>query len=133
MSPAVSRVPAGRRWIDVPCASYAQPLAGTTCGASSRCTRCVSTAFDGSSIAAAVRRLVHHLVIAFAQVNRLEDVEVERVLDHAARVARRELEIDDHGILRIVRVDLAVRLADKLFVLPDALERVAAEGRRLLV
>ena len=57
---------------------------------------------------------------ALAQVDRLQDVEVERVLDLAARIPRRELDVDDDGVLRIGGIDLAERLADDLFVLPDA-------------
>src|SRR5207248_11371953 len=67
------------------------------------------------------------------QIDRLEDVEVEGVFDLAARVARRELDVHDRGVLRIVGVELAVRLAGQLFVLADVLEDVAAEGRRLLL
>ena len=80
---------------------------------------------------AAVRRLVHHLVRAFAQVDRLEDVEVECVLDVAANVPRRQQDVDDDGILRIRGIDFAECLADDLLVLTDARPRVAAEGRRL--
>ena len=46
-----SRAGGRARW-PCPSALYAQPVAGTTCGASSRCTRCVSVAFDWSSVAA---------------------------------------------------------------------------------
>jgi len=71
-------------------------------------------------------------VIALAQVDRLQDVEVECVIDFAAGVPRRQLDVDDHGVFRIVRIELAVGLADELFVLADAGEGMAAEGRRLL-
>jgi hypothetical protein len=69
-------------------------------------------------------------VIAFAQIDRLQDVEVECIFDFAACVARGQLDVDDHSVFRIVRIKLAVRLADELFVLTDAGEGVAAEGRR---
>src|SRR5213078_308009 len=71
-------------------------------------------------LAAAVRRLVHHLVGALAQIDRLQHVEVERVLDVAPGVPRRQRDVDDDRVLRIVRLHLAERLADDLFVLPDA-------------
>ncbi len=80
--------------------------------------------------AAAVRRLVHHLVRAATEVDRLEDVEVERVLDLAAGVPRRELDVHDHGVLRVEGIDLAERLADDLLVLSDARPRIAAKRRR---
>jgi hypothetical protein len=49
----------------------------------------------------------------------------------AARVARRELDVDDHPVLPVVRVDLAIGGSDDAFVLADARPGVAAEGRRL--
>jgi hypothetical protein len=70
-------------------------------------------------------------VIAFAQVDRLQDVEIERVLDLPIRVLWRELKIDDDGILGVLGIELAECFADDLFVRPDALEGVSAEGRRL--
>ena len=85
----------------------------------------------GPRLAAAIRRLVHHLVRALAQVDRFQDVEVERVLDVAAGILRRELDVDDDGVLRIGRVDLAEGFAGDLLVLPDAGPRVTAKRRRL--
>jgi hypothetical protein len=70
-------------------------------------------------------------VCALLQVDRLQDVEVERVLDLAPSIARREREIDDDGVLRVKRVDLAVGLAGELLVLANAGPGVAAKGRRL--
>jgi hypothetical protein len=61
----------------------------------------------------------------------LQDVEVERVLDVAARsslTGLRQVKVDDHPVAAIVRIDFAVRDADDLFVLPDAGKRVAAKG-----
>src|SRR6185503_4063333 len=82
-------------------------------------------------LAAAIGRLVHHLVRALLELDRLQDVEVELVLDVAARVARRELEVDDDAILPVVGIDFAVRDADQLLVLADARPRITAERRRL--
>src|SRR6267154_6882212 len=79
-------------------------------------------------LAAAVGRLVHHLARAFLEIDRLEDVEVEGVFDVAARVARREFDVDDVAVLAVVRVDLAERRADDLLVLADARPRESAEG-----
>src|SRR3979411_682656 len=80
---------------------------------------------------AAVRRLIHHLVGALAQVARLEDVEVKRVLDVSVGVPRRELKIDDPCVLLVERIDFGESLAGELLVLPDVRPGVAAEGRRL--
>jgi hypothetical protein len=76
---------------------------------------------------AAIRRLVHDLVIAFVQVDRLQDVEVKRVFDLPIGVLWRELDVDNHGILGVVRIELAERFADNLFVGPDSLEGVTAK------
>jgi hypothetical protein len=70
-------------------------------------------------------------VIAFAQVDRLQDVEIKRILDLPVGVLWRELYIEDRGILRVVRIELAEGLADDLFVGADALEGLTAERRRL--
>src|SRR5262249_28414702 len=82
-------------------------------------------------LAAAVRGLVHHSVAALREVDRLEDVEVERILDVAASVRRREPDVDDDRVLVVVRIELAERLADDALVLPHAWPGIAAEGRRL--
>ena len=83
-------------------------------------------------LAAAIGRLVHHLVRALGEIDRLQDVEVERVLDVAVGVARRELDVGDAAVLGIGRADFAVGLARDLLVLADAGPRVAAERRRLV-
>src|SRR5262249_58961887 len=82
-------------------------------------------------LAATIRRLVHHLVGALAQVDRLQDVEVEGVPDGTVRVPLREPDVHDHGVLRVVGIHLAERLAGNLFVLPDAGPREAAKRWRL--
>jgi len=61
-------------------------------------------------------------VRALGQIERLQDVEIVRVLDVAVRVRRREPDVRDDGILRIVRIDLALRIAGDDFVLADARE-----------
>jgi hypothetical protein len=67
---------------------------------------------------------------ALGQIDRLEDVEIEGVLDVPAGVARRQPDVHDYGILRVARVHLAERLTNDLLVLPDAGPRVATERRR---
>jgi hypothetical protein len=56
-------------------------------------------------------------------------VDVGRVLDHAARIARREREVLDRRVEGVGRVDFAVGLADEALVLADCIESGAAEGR----
>ena len=84
------------------------------------------------SLVAAVGRLVHHLVVALAQVNRLEDVEGERILDVAVGVRRREANVGDDRVLGIGGIHFAVGHADEFFVLSDARPHVAAKGGRFL-
>ena len=78
-------------------------------------------------LCSAVDRVVHHLVVALARIDRLQDVERMRILDLAGGVARRELDIDDDRILGVVRIEFAVRHADELFVLANDL---ATSSRR---
>ena len=59
-------------------------------------------------------------MVALAQVDRLQDVEVERILDLPVPVARRKLDVDDDIILGVARVELAERFAGDLLVLSDA-------------
>ena len=82
-------------------------------------------------LAAAVRRLVHHFVRALGKIDRLQDVEVEGVLDVASGVSGRKLDVDDDSVLPVTRVDFTVRRADHLLVLTDLRPRVTAERRRL--
>ena len=83
-------------------------------------------------LAAAIRRLVHHLVRAAAEIDRFENVEVERILDASTRVPRRQREIDDDRVAGDVGVELAEGLPDDLFVLAHGRKCVSAERRRFL-
>ena len=88
-------------------------------------------------LVAAVVDLDEQLVVAVAQIDRLQDVDVHRVLDVAARVARRELDVGDDPVASVVRVDFAVGLAAQLLVGAGGPERARhardriLEGRRL--
>ena len=53
------------------------------------------------------------------------------VLDHPSRVAGREVDVRDHVVPRIGRVDFAKRTQPQFLVGPDLAERYALEGRRL--
>jgi hypothetical protein len=50
---------------------------------------------------------------------RVEDVEVGRILDHPAGVARRLVEVDDYRIERAFRIEFAAEAADHLPIGPD--------------
>ncbi len=79
-------------------------------------------------LAAAIGRLVHHLMIALAEVDRLEDVEVVGVLDVAVLIPRGQRDVRDDRILRVRRIYLALCDPDDELVLTDERERMAAEG-----
>src|SRR5262249_16751738 len=79
---------------------------------------------------AAVRYIVQKRPFAAPHVDGLCNCKIHRVLDHAARVARRQFDVRDNLIQGIFRIHLAVRNPDELFVLPDIAERGAPEGRR---
>ena len=51
----------------------------------------------------AVVDVEEHAVIAAGRVDRSQDVDVGRILDHAADISRREREIGDHPIAAVVR------------------------------
>jgi hypothetical protein len=70
-------------------------------------------------------------VVPSGGIDRPQDEDAGIVLDHPARVARREAEIGDVAVLRIPRIDLAERAPDQLLVGADVAERRASERRRL--
>src|SRR5262249_12506559 len=61
----------------------------------------------------------------------LQDEDVHRILDHPVRVAGSKLDVGDHPVAPVVRVELAARSASQLLVLPDRAEAQAAERGRL--
>ena len=70
-------------------------------------------------------------MITAALVDRLQDRDIGRIFDLAARIARRQLDILDNLVQRIARIDLAISGAIDLFVLSDRSEtRVPKRGRR---
>ena len=78
---------------------------------------------------AAIGSFVKDFVIALARVGRLQDVEIERVLDFASRVARRKADIHDHLVVRVGRIDFGECLADNPLVGAHFGKRVAPERR----
>src|SRR5436309_11492150 len=61
--------------------------------------------------------------IPLRQVDGLEDVDVDRILDHPPRVARREVDVRDEGVAAIRWIDLAGGPGEDLLVLADLAER----------
>src|SRR5262245_1726855 len=69
-------------------------------------------------------------MIALGQIDGLQDIKIHRVLDIAARIAWRELQVGNDCITRVVRVELAERRAAQLFISAYASKRLSFEGRR---
>jgi hypothetical protein len=70
-------------------------------------------------------------VITATQIDGLQYEDVHRVLDAAIGVARREIDVGDHGILGQCRIDGTVRATVQLLVSADSTELAPAERRRL--
>ena len=51
-------------------------------------------------LATAVRRLIHHFMVALAQIQGLQDIEIVLIHDVAVRVYRRELDVGNDRILQ---------------------------------
>jgi hypothetical protein len=66
-------------------------------------------------------------VVAPAEVHGLQDVEIVLIDDVAFRISRGELNVGDHRILRIARIDLSTGNADDHLVLAYTGERISTE------
>src|SRR5262249_56864710 len=75
-----------------------------------------------NALVAAIGKFVEQRAVALGDVDRLEDVEVSRILDHSAGVARRLVEVDDCRIERAFRIEFAMKAADHLLIGPDGAE-----------
>ena len=84
------------------------------------------------ALVAAIAELVEQRAVAFGNVDRLEHVEVGRIFDHPASIARGLVEVDDHGIEGALRIELAVEAAHHLLIGPDIAESCAGRERLLL-
>src|SRR5262249_3441484 len=73
--------------------------------------------------------LEEHHVIALALVDRLEDLEFRRVLHHASRIARCELDVLDDLVSGVAWIDFAKRDAGDEFIGSDGPEGRSAVGR----
>jgi hypothetical protein len=58
------------------------------------------------------------------------DLDGRAVLDHPARVARREIQVDDPGVQRMGRIDFPVDDAPDPLVLPGLSEALPVQRRR---
>ena len=83
------------------------------------------------SLVAAIDDVVEDPAVTVREVDGLEDVDVDRILDHAPLIARREVDVRDEGIAAVRWIDLGIGAGKDLLVLADASERQAAERRRL--
>ena len=81
----------------------------------------------------AVGHVVPHQVARLRHVDRLHQLERGRVLDHAARIARRELDVLDDGIVRIVGIEFAEGAAGERLVLAGAAEVVPLKAGETLL
>ena len=81
-------------------------------------------------LVAAVGHVVHQPAIAARDIERLQDAELGLILDVAARIARRLVQIDDAGIQRMRGIQFAERRAVQPFIGTDRAEFRAAEHRR---
>ena len=82
-------------------------------------------------LSAAIDDFIEQHVAGFCQIDRLEQRERGDILDHAARIARGQLNIRNDGVVRIPGIEFAVGVADDFFVLPGGAEGFAAVGGRL--
>src|SRR5262249_49744832 len=74
------------------------------------------------ALASAVHDVIDERPVAATHVDGFEDRDVHRVLDVAARIAWRQLDVGDHRIERIFRIHLTVCCAVKLLVLSNIAE-----------
>ena len=81
-------------------------------------------------LVAAVGHVIHQPAIAAREIERLQNAELALVLDIAARIARRLVEIDDAGVLRMRRIKLAECCAVQPLIGPDRTELSTVEHRR---
>ena len=80
----------------------------------------------GRDLVATVHHVVEEHALGVVDILRTQDHEVGAVVDHAARIERREREIDDAGIRGIRRIELAVNDAGDHLVRTDITEGRAA-------
>src|SRR5262249_1502183 len=74
------------------------------------------------NLVAAIGDLIKEHAAAARRINRPQDIDVDLVLDEAARIARRLVEIDDAGILGRQRIELTARDALQAFIRSDLAE-----------
>ena len=83
------------------------------------------------ALVAAIVDVVEQRAVALGRIRRPQDVEVRRVFDLAARIARREPDVDDVPVRRMRRIEFAVKAPADTHVGPGGAEGLAAGVRRL--
>ena len=68
-------------------------------------------------------------MVALAQIDRLQDVEIEGVFDLARSIALRQIDVHDHMIVAIRWAELAESFANDPLIGSDARKRKATERR----
>jgi hypothetical protein len=110
-----------------------QAAAPTTVGGAGRAVAAASTVEAAEhALVSAVDHVVEDRPAALGEIDRLEDLYVDRVLDHAAVVSQRLVEIDDDRVLPLSRIELTVGACGHELVLPG-LEAASLERGRHLV
>jgi len=79
----------------------------------------------------AIGHVTQQDLVAAHGVHRLQDVDIDDILDLAARIARSQRQVSDDGVEGTLRVQFAKRTAYQFLILSDLTERYAVEGRRL--
>ena len=80
--------------------------------------------------AAAIGHVMPQQVAALREVDRFDDLESGDIFDHAALVSRRQVNVLNDGVVRILRIDLAIGAAGQGFIRPGGSEAGAAKGGR---
>ena len=107
-------------------AAHQEAVAGVARMAALR--RAVQSRHD--RLVAAVGHVVDQPAIAARNVNRLQNAELGLILDVAACIARRLVQIDDAGVQRMCWIELAERRAMQPFIGTDRTEFLTAKYRR---
>ena len=80
---------------------------------------------------AAVHHVIENSLIPLRHVDGFDNVHIGRIFDHAARVARRQVDVGNQRVPAIGRIDFAISPGEDLFVGADGSKRQAPERRRL--
>ena len=82
-----------------------------------------------AALVAAIDDVEEQHAVCLAAISGPQYVDVGGILDHAFGIFRRERDVLDHGVRRLLRIDLAIGLADHPLVEADFAEAATAKGR----